>query len=129
MKTFTFKLGKTSFKRAISDLSKAIKSGVPSVHGDEMTCPSIESMMTVLSRSKFETFAAIVENKPSSLKELADILGKDLGNVSRDVKALELMGLVELQRDQTGKRIRPVAKYEQIAFDFSGHQKKASGAV
>ena len=127
MKTFTFKLGKTSFKKALKDLTKAVKTGVPNVQADVMTCNSVESMMTIISRSKFEAFAAIVDHKPQTLKELATILGKDLGNVSRDAKALELTGLIELKRDEVGNRIQPIAKYDQIVFDFSTPSRKASG--
>ena len=129
MKTFTFKLKKTSFKKTIRALRRAVKTGIPNIQDDEMSCGSIEAMMTVMSRSKLEAFAAIVDHKPMTLKELADILGKDLGNVSRDVRALELTGLIELRRNELGNRIKPVAKYDQIVFDFTSVARKVSGAT
>ena len=84
-------------------------------------------MMAVMSRSKFEAFAAIVNHRPSTLKELASLVGKDLGNISRDVKALEMTGLIELKKDAAGNRLKPIAKYDQIVFDFSTTHKNASG--
>jgi predicted transcriptional regulator len=127
MKTFTFKLERTSVKKVFTDLRRAVKTGIPDIREDEMACGTIEAMMTIISRSKFEAFAAIVEHKPQTLKELAEILGKNLGNISRDVKVLELLGLIELKRESGGNKTRPIAKYDQIKFDFSHSIGKASG--
>jgi predicted transcriptional regulator len=129
MKTFTFKLEKNPTKKMISHLRRAIKTGIPHVRDDEMLCGSIGAMMTVISRAKFEAFAAIVNHKPQTLNELAGILGKDLGNVSKDVKSLEAIGLVELRKGDFGdsRQVKPVAKYDQIAFDFSEQVRRASG--
>ncbi len=126
MKTFTVRLSKTSMKGMFDDLKKAVKTGVPNVHEDELFCDSVETMIETVSKSKFEAFGAIVEHKPKSLKVLAEVLKKDLGNVSRDVKALELLGLVELKKDdkEDHRSLRPVARYDQIAFDFTPAKKR-----
>lgn len=108
-------------------LKRAVRTGIPDVHPDELFCDSVESMLETISRSKFEAFAMIVEHKPKSLRELAEILGKDLGNVSRDVKVLELLGLVELRKEnkQDPRALCPVAMYDQITFDFTPARKRA----
>jgi predicted transcriptional regulator len=46
-------------------------------------------MLDVVSKSRFETFAAIVEHKPKSLYELAKVLDKDQSQVLRDTRLLE----------------------------------------
>lgn len=128
MKTFTLKLERGPIERMFEDLKRAVRTGVPHIRDDEMACSSVGAMMRAMSRSKFEAFATIVDRKPKTLNELAEFLGKDLGNVSRDVKGLELIGLIELRRDDTkdSRKLRPVAKYDQIVFDFSSraHSKK-----
>ncbi len=128
MKTFTLKLGKTSLKNMMSDFKRAVKTGVPHIKEDEMLCGSISAMMDAVSRSKLEAFAAIVEHKPNSVKELAEILKKNQGNVSRDVKGLELIGLIELKKDKRDdpRAVRPVAKYDQIVFDFQSTRTKGA---
>ncbi len=129
MKTFTLKLEKVSLKGMFADLKRAAKTGVPNIIDDEMACGSVDAMMEAVSRSKLEAFAAIVEHKPKSIKELAELLKKDLGNVSRDVKGLELIGLVELKKDKRDdpRAVRPIAKYELIAFDFTPARKAKAG--
>jgi predicted transcriptional regulator len=126
MKAFTLKLDRSPIEKMFEDLKRAVRTGIPQVHDDEMKCGSVEAMLQAISRSKFEAFAAIVAHKPRTLNELANFLGKDLGNVSRDVRDLEMIGLIELRREDSkdSRKIRPVAKYDQIVFDFSsGHLK------
>ena len=63
---------------------------------------------------------AIVENHPHSVYELAKALDKDQGNVQRDVKALEQLGLVKLKsvKDGDRERLMPVPQYEKIVLEF-----------
>jgi predicted transcriptional regulator len=128
MKTFTLKLDRSPMERMVEDLKRAVRTGIPHIRNDEMRCSSVGAMMRAISRSKFEAFATIVDHKPKTLNQLAELLGKNLGNVSRDVKGLELIGLIDLRREDTkdSRKLRPVAKYDQIVFDFSSkaHSKK-----
>jgi predicted transcriptional regulator len=120
MRTFTFKLGITSFNLVREKLLNAAATGVPYIREHEMTCGSVRAMTDAISRSKLETFAAIVQHQPSSLRELAKILDKDEGNLSREITGLELIGLIKIEkRSDIDARInRPIALYDQIAFDF-----------
>jgi predicted transcriptional regulator len=129
MKTFTLKLERQPVKKMIAAMKRAVKTGIPEIHEHELRCGSVESMMRVISKSKFEAFAAIVDYKPKTLNELADQLHKDLGNVSRDVRSLEALGLIKLRKEDANdtRKVRPIALYDQILFDFSASSKKASG--
>ena len=73
-----------------------------------------------MSKSRFDVFAAIVEHKSESLYELAKVLDKDASNVLRDAKALELLGLIKLipTKDGDRERLKPVANYDKIRFEF-----------
>jgi predicted transcriptional regulator len=125
MKAFKISIEKIPLSSTIKALKRAIETGIPNIRRDELVCDSVETMLKIMSRSKFEAFAAIVEHKPNSVLELAKILGKDAGNVSRDVKSLKALRLIELIEEKDGERVRmkPVAKYQQIIFDFKavGH--------
>ncbi len=130
MKTFTMKLGGPSLiKNMREEIRQAIRTGVPSIDEDVMLCESVEGMSAVISKSRLEAFGAIVQHRPKSLKELAEILKKDLGNVSRDVEVLKLMGLIEVRSGESDdpRALMPVAKYDQIVFDFRPVKRTAAG--
>ena len=52
--------------------------------------------------------------------ELSQIMNKDLGYISKEVRVLESIGLIELVKDSSGVRekIKPVAQYDRIVLDF-----------
>lgn len=129
MKTFTIRIEKSPDKSAFKRLRKAIKTRVPDVHPDELICDSVDSALSVLSKSKFEAFAGILNSKPESIATLAKLLNKDQGNVLRDVRALEALGLIKLTEEKDGDRARlkPVTLYSKIIFDFEDHTRRAAG--
>jgi len=94
-----------------------------------LICDSMEAMLKLMSKSRFDVFAAIVEGRPSSLYELAKRLGKDGGNVLRDAKALASLGLIKLVtiKDGNRERLKPQAIYDKIVFEFE--PKKMAGAM
>lgn len=121
MKTFTFRYEEKPLKKAFARMRKVIETGIPDIHNDEMVCGSLQSMLDVMSKSRFETFAAIVEHKPNSLYELAKVLDKDQAQVLRDARSLEALGLISLEAVQDGGRekLRPKALYDRITFEFN----------
>jgi predicted transcriptional regulator len=129
LKTFTFKLHRSPIKKMMSELRQAARTKVPLIHDDEMLCDSAESMSEAISKSKLSLFAAIVEHKPKSIRELAKIVNKDVANVFRDAKGLELIGLIDMVPDKASgqKTARPVAKFDKILFDLNATRKASSG--
>ncbi len=129
MKIFTFRYEKNPRKSAISAMKAAIKTGKPDIRDNELVCDSMDAMLKIMSKARFEVFAAIVENKPESLYELAKILDKDQGNVLRDVKSLESLGLVKLVSAKDGKRerLKPESSYDKIVIEFA--PKKLAKAI
>lgn len=128
MKIFTVRYQKNPKKSALEAMKRAIESGVPNIKGDELICDSMEAMLKVMTRSRFEAFAVIVENRPNSIYELGKALDKDQGNVLRDVKSLEALGLVKLKlvKDGDRERMMPVPLYDKIVLEFE--PKKIAGA-
>ena len=120
MKVFKFRYERSPRKSALEAMKWAIATGHADIRDDEMICDSMDAMLKLMSRSRFDVFAAIVEHKPSSLYELAKALEKDPGNVLRDAKALEALGLIRLVtlKDGDREKLRPQALYDKIVFEF-----------
>lgn len=126
MKTFTFRYEEKPLKKAFARMRKVAETNVPDIRDDELVCDSLESMLDVMSKSRFQTFAAIVEHKPNSLYELAKVIEKDQAQVLRETRALESLGLVKLETVQDGGRekLKPIAVYDRVIFKF--HSKNAA---
>jgi predicted transcriptional regulator len=73
-----------------------------------------------MTAGRIQLFYAIANQKPDSMYQLAQLLGRDHPNVIRDVKVLEGVGLVKLVSEKDGERerSRPVALYDRLIFDF-----------
>jgi predicted transcriptional regulator len=119
MKTLTFKYDPHPRKTALEAMAKAQKIDRGEIQKDEISCRSMEEMMKVMTKTRFQIFTAVLETSPNSLTELAEVLGKDLGNVMKDIKVLESLGLIELERSKGkhGEKVKPVALYDRIIFE------------
>lgn len=77
---------------------------------------SIESFAKVLSGRNRELLAMIVQEKPESLTELAELAGRSRSNLSRTLKTMSHYGLVELTRGDRGTLV-PRVPYDQVHLD------------
>ncbi len=75
---------------------------------------SIKSLAEVLSENNIRLIKIIDERKPETLKELSELSGRAVSNLSRTLKTLERYGIVELVRQQ--RALKPVAK--ATSFDI-----------
>src|SRR5829696_6729959 len=76
--------------------------------------PSAESLGKVLSNKNRELLARISDARPQSfLQALADLTGREVSNLSRTLKTMELYGLVALKRGPRGS-IRPEVPYDEV---------------
>ena len=73
---------------------------------------SLKSATEILSDSNRELLKMIVEEKPQSYQELADMSGRKPSNLGRTLKTLEQYGIVSIKRKAQAKM--PVAK----AYNF-----------
>lgn len=120
MKTFTFRFEPQAWKKASQAMRKAARTGVPDIRGDEMACDSLESMLRIMSKSRFEIFAAILNEEPSSLYDLAKKMGKDQAQILRESRSLEALGLIKLVtvKDGSREKLKPRALYDKIVFEI-----------
>jgi len=61
---------------------------------------SMKSLAEVLSDDNRALLRAIATSHPASIAELASIVGRQPGNVSRTLKTMSRYGLVKLERDK-----------------------------
>ena len=121
MKVFTLRYEKNIAKNAMLRMQDTVKTGIPYIKKDELTCDSYESMNRLLSIARLDIFVAIVEQRPESMYALAQILGKDQSQVLRDAKILEEIGVIKLVSVMDGNRekMKPQPLYDKIVFEVT----------
>lgn len=73
-------------------------------------------MFEALTRKRMEMVRTIREQQPSSIRELANILDRDVKNVFDDVQLLNRMHIIRLVR--TGQSMKPVIKKKVIIISL-----------
>jgi predicted transcriptional regulator len=101
------------------EMEKAAKDNRIKLHKDTLFFDNLDDLMRSASKARLELFECILEKKPHSLYELAQMINKDQSYVLRESKALESMGLVRLTTVREGGRekSRPEALYDKIIID------------
>ena len=79
---------------------------------------SMESFARVLSDKNRVLLDLIIEKKPDSMAELAELSGRAKSNLSRTLHTMERYGLVKLKKHAGGK-IVPRVPYTDIVLDVS----------
>lgn len=78
---------------------------------------SVESLAQVLSTKNKMLLEIIAVKEPSSLKELAELTGRQKSNLSRTLKTMQQYGLVELKPGK-GKELIPIIPYKKLKVNF-----------
>lgn len=129
MKTFTFRYSATPRREILAAMREVIGTGKPDVRQNEMMFSDFAGLFKLLTKSRLDLFAKIVENNPESLTALAKLCRKDLGNIQRDVTVLESIGLIRLEKHpgQRRERVRPVPLYDRVVLEYAPKKLKAAG--
>jgi predicted transcriptional regulator len=88
----------------------------PAENEPKLWFESLQSMAQVLGGENQKLLALILEKKPQSLKELAELSGRKSSNLSRTLKTLEQYGIVELEKDN--KTVIPRVKATRFQVEF-----------
>lgn len=78
---------------------------------------SIKSLCEVLSENNMRLLKIIDEQKPESIKELAEIVDRAPSNLSRTLNTMARYGIIEFQKK--GKNSVPVAKALNFNIQYS----------
>lgn len=115
-------IGIKGLKESLKDFAKTwkkLEAGKKVKREEGIYFDSIDTMRAVLTNKRLQILKVIREQKPSSVYELAKILGRDLKNVNQDLKLLSDIGLVTLERIETDKkRVVPHVDYAKILLEI-----------
>ena len=79
--------------------------------------PSMKALSEVLSDRNRELLRIIAEQHPDSIKELAELTGREANNVSRTLKTMKSYGLVDFK--QVKRCRKPVVKGTEFLIQAS----------
>jgi predicted transcriptional regulator len=115
-------IGIKGLKESLKDFSMAwgkIASGKKIKEEKGLYFDSIDTMRAILTNKRLLILKTVREQSPSSVYELAKMLGRDLKNVNQDLKLLAEVGLVTLEKKQTDKkRVIPHVDYSKILLEI-----------
>jgi predicted transcriptional regulator len=87
----------------------------PSPDEPKVWFTSMESLAQVLSSKNTLLLEMIRRARPASIKELAELTGRHLSNLSRTLRTMERYRLVKLE--QTNGTVVPTVPYDRLAFE------------
>lgn len=120
MKTFTFRFDPTATLKGSLDKMKAASTGRPHIEKNQIRSASLKALLAVATENRLKLFRLIHRHRPASVYDLAKLFDGDLSYVSKEVKTLESLGLIKLEKEviQGRERRKPVALYDRIVVDF-----------
>lgn len=77
---------------------------------------SMKSLSEVLSDNNVRLLKMIEETQPKTLKDLAELSGRQVSNLSRTLKTMERYGIVELKK--ISRSVEPVVKASQFSIQY-----------
>lgn len=82
---------------------------------------NLDSFRKVLTEKRLTLLHAVKQHQPDTIHELARLLGRDVKNVSDDLKYLAELGLVSLDKgaEGSGRRVSPRVTYEKIRLEIA----------
>ena len=82
---------------------------------------SLKVLGEVLSERNQDLLRVILKHEPESLKELADLTGRQVSNLSRSLSKMKNIGLVKLTRN--GRRVKPAVVATDFRVEFGIREK------
>jgi predicted transcriptional regulator len=121
MKAKNVTMGIKSLREGLKDFSdtfKAIQEGAQvKAQPEGIYFTDFVAFRKAMTPQRYTILKLIREKHPDSISSLATISGRNIKNVSDDVKALVNLGLVE--KLQSGRNKAPHLKYEKITLELA----------
>jgi len=122
-KIFIFKYDPVSnLEKMLDEFQAATAKKLKSVEPIVLRCNSLEILLSNMNKTRWGIFQTLVNEKPNSWNELAQLLQKDYPLIKKEAESLTAMGIIELH--QQNQEIQPIISYERIIFDLSAKAKK-----
>jgi predicted transcriptional regulator len=104
--------GWESFKSRVTTALKNKKTNIASK--DTLIFASVTDYQKFMTEQKIALLSAIMNKKPVSIYQLAQLVERDFANVQRDCTALEAMGFIRLEDTGDAKK----SKTPRLAFGY-----------
>jgi predicted transcriptional regulator len=116
--TLTLRIGIAS-REAIKQRTTAIAKGelTPRATDPKIWFSTFDSLAKVLSERNMLLLETIRRDQPKSLTELSALSGRAVSNLSRTLRSMERIGLIELREEDHRKF--PVVRYDRVTFDVA----------
>lgn len=79
---------------------------------------SYAELSRLLSPKKLKLLEAIAEQTPESIREAADVVGRDYKQVHRNLSELDDIGIIEFEDSDTGQAKKPTLAYDGLEIDI-----------
>ncbi len=111
----------SEFKKKVSGELRAIGRGKAKKLGeDSISFQSLGQLRKFLTPKRLELLRVIRHKKPMSMYELAKIVGRTPENVNTDIKFLEQLGFVEVDRiHDIRKKSVPEVSYDKMTLEIT----------
>ena len=108
------------FKEKIREELKAIDKGkAKKLREDSISFQSLDHLRKFLTPKRLELLRTIRHKKPKSIYELAKLVGRTPENVNTDIKFLEQLGFVEVNKvKEIRKKVVPEVSYDKMTLEI-----------
>jgi predicted transcriptional regulator len=116
--------------KALSDTMRRVARGDRTSQEPELYFENIEELRRILTEKRLALLLAITRHRPTSVNELATLIGRDYKNVSTDITLLERLGLVRLEAGSgKGRAQTPTVPYDEIQVTIDLRQPHTAHAA
>lgn len=115
--TLTIRLeSDAEFHEEVREKLAAVEDGEDIDEPHVLSLPDEQALSRVLSPTNLELIRAISASAPSSMRETARLVDRDIKEVSRNLNELAELGVVRFETD--GRSKRPVVWFDRIEVDI-----------
>ena len=107
--------------REFEETYQALEAGKPATKHEGVYFTSLNAARKLLTQERLSLLRVIREKQPTSIYELARLIGRDLKNVQEDLALLHSHGLVRLRQRKDNRRGAkvPEVPFQEIALSIS----------
>ena len=105
--------------KEVKDIVRKIERGEKVEKHEGVSFESLDAMRKILTEERLRILKTIRKEHPSSIYELAKVLGRNVKNTFDDVQFLAEMGLIDLKKTKEGReRTTPLVNYSKILLEI-----------
>lgn len=101
------------------DVMKRLEKGEKVKKHEGISFENLDVMRKVLTEERLRILKTIKKEHPTSIYQLAKILGRDMKNTFDDVQYLAQAGFIEIKKTKEGReKATPLVKYDKILLEI-----------